>query len=548
MKQGKFEARRKDPEKPRQSPEQAESGKKRKWLLILAPILALVVIGAAVTAWILLQNRQAPQEPEGLTKEETLAFFQKLAAEIENKDMVLTISPDDPDFDEEPIVLTVSPYLSRVRVDLRGVEADLEAGIGRVAYRRYLLDPQNYVSLDRSALRELAERTASDHAQDFLESFALREAISAGEEQVETLTINTGRRGMEFTAEDVYQTLLEAYFSGDLEPRMRYRARTPQLLDVEAIRTKNTKEPVNAVLNEETFEITPEIPGYGLEPGELEAVLERAVEGKGYIVPLHAITPEITYEDVEAALYADVLGEAHTPHSWIDDRTHNLQLSCAEIDGTVVMPGQIFSFNEVVGERTAEKGYREATAYVGGASVPEIGGGVCQVASSIYYAVLQADLKSVERHGHTYLVTYVPMGMDAAIYWGLLDYQFENTSPYPIKIEASVSDGDVHIILRGTEWKDYSVKLSYKVLEEVPWETVERYVYSDNYKVGDTIVTPYKGYLVSTYRSVIDAEGNTVEKTLIATTRYRKRDKVVAAAAPQPKPTEPADTGSSNDD
>ena len=85
MKQGKFEARRKDPEKPRQSPEQAESGKKRKWLLILAPILALVVIGAAVTAGILLQNRQAPQEPEGLTKEETLAFFQKLAAEIENK-------------------------------------------------------------------------------------------------------------------------------------------------------------------------------------------------------------------------------------------------------------------------------------------------------------------------------------------------------------------------------------------------------------------------------------------------------------------------------
>ena len=171
---------------------------------------------------------------------------------------------------------------------------------------------------------------------------------------------------------------------------------------------------------------------------------------------------------------------------------------------------------------------REAIAYISGASVPEIGGGVCQVASSIYYATLQADLPAVERHAHTYLVTYVPQGMDAAIYWGSLDFQFENISPYPIKIEASVSDGDVHILLRGMEWKDYTVELSYEIQEEIPWEVEERAVYDDEYETGDTIVTPYTGYLVATYKKRYDLDGNLLDTEQISYSRYSKRNKVVA--------------------
>ncbi|MBQ2619410.1 MAG: VanW family protein, partial [Oscillospiraceae bacterium] len=225
----------------------------------------------------------------------------------------------------------------------------------------------------------------------------------------------------------------------------------------------------------------------------------------------------------------------------VDDRTHNLMLACEAINGKVVMPGEIFSFNEAVGERTAAKGYREATAYVSGASVPEIGGGVCQVASSIYYAVLQADLYTVERHAHTYLVTYVPKGMDAAIYWGALDYKFENSSPYPIKIEADVSDGEVHVILRGTEWKDYTVKLSWKQLEEVPYETKTRVVTDGSYKDGDVIVSPYTGYTITTYKTLIDRDDNPIETVKIKTSVYSKRDRVVAVVPknePEPQPTE----------
>ena len=341
------------------------------------------------------------------------------------------------------------------------------------------------------------------------------------------------------SADEIYQTLTKSYFLGEMNPSITYETYIPEPLNVEEICARTRTEPVDAVLNRSTFLITPDIPGYWADPEELERVITYAQEGIGYILPLRPITPAVTVADVEEYLYGNILGEAHTPHTWIDDRTHNLMLACERIDGTVVMPGQVFSFNEVVGERTAEKGYREATAYIAGNSVPEIGGGVCQVASSIYYAALQADLPAVERHAHTYLVTYVPQGMDAAIYWERLDYKFENTSPYPVKIEATVSDGSVHILLRGREWKDYTVKLRYDIMEEIPYETKEQAVYDDSYKTGDVIVSPYTGYLIATYKDIYDLDENLIDTSLIAYSRYSKRDKVIAVRVSQPTPAAP---------
>jgi vancomycin resistance protein YoaR len=544
MKQGKFEAPRRKASDTEQN-EKRTSGRRLDWLLFAIPVLVVLAVAAIVFVG-LRREKEMATEPEGLTREETLEMYRRMAEVLENGDMVLTLYPDDPASPDEPIVLTIPPSVSKVCVDLTGLEADLEEGVGKVSRRRFVTDSSRYISLDRSALRELADQTAKNRSQSYLPSFVGLDTWMEGEHAVQDLTVNTGRRGRIISADTLYDTLLDAYLTGRLDPSMTYEARTPAPLDPEEILSKYCTEPVDAVLNTETFAITPDVPGYGFTRETIEAVLEKAEEGRGYSIAMTALVPNVTAADVEAALYADVLAEAHTPHSWVDDRTVNLMLSCAALNGTVIMPGQTFSFNETVGERTEEKGYREAIAYVGGASVPEIGGGVCQVASSIYYAVLQADLRSVERHAHTYLVTYVPQGMDAAIYWGSLDYKFENTSPYPIKIEASVSDGDVHIILRGTEWKDYTLKLSYKVLEEIPWETKERVVTDGSYKSGDTIVTPYTGYRIATYKTICDLEGNKLETQLIANSSYRKRDKVVAVVPPKPTVTEP--TSGSNDD
>ena len=522
MSKGKFEAGR--------SAAGAGRGEPRKrpdLLLILVPVLVLAV-AAAILALTIRREQEQATGPEGLTREETLEAYRRVAELLETGDMVLTLIPDDPDFPEEPIVLTLSPAQSRVAVDLKGLEADLDDGVGKVRRGRYLPDPAAYISLDQAALRALAEQTAETWNQEYVASFAERTERAEGDRIAHDLTFNIGRRGREIRAEVIYQTLLAAYLEGDLHPTLTFRAREPVHLDAGTLWDEICTPPVDAVLDEKTYEITPEQPGSGFSMEELERLLAEAEPGRGYVLPLQVLEPAVTVADIEAVLYENILAEAHTPHSWIDDRTHNLELACAAIDGTVVMPGKVFSFNETVGERTEEKGYRPAGAYVGGSTVLEIGGGVCQVASSIYYAMLQADLKAVERHAHTYLVTYVPQGMDAAIYWGRLDFKFENISPYPIKIEASVSDGDVHILLRGMEWKDYTVKLSSKVLEEIPWETVERVITDGSYDNGKTIVSPYTGYRIDTYKSLYDLEGNFIEKVKVAYSTYRKRDKVVA--------------------
>lgn len=526
MKHGKFEARR-----PVSKPTEQEQPRRRRSVGRLLCKALLPVLGALAVFqlfWHWQPFAMAHIPAEAMTKEETLAHFRKLAQCLEQNDMNLTLYPGDSASHDVPILLTLPPTRSRVRVDLTGLELDLKKGVGQVGRDRYLVDPAHYISLDRSALRKLADKTEQDWNQPYLPSFAELSMVREGQRELQMLTVNPGLPGRTISGDLVYHTLINAYLTGNMSPSMTYETYIPMKLDAEEICDRFRTPAVDASLNEITFEISPDVPGLGADLAELEQVLARAHAGRGYTIPLRTIAPAVTVADIEAVLYENILGEAHTPHVWDPDRTTNLILACAEIDGTVVMPGKIFSFNETVGERTPEKGYREAIAYISGASVPEVGGGVCQVASSIYYVTLQADLPAVERHAHTYLVTYVPQGMDAAIYWGRLDFQFENISPYPIKIEASVSDGEVHIILRGMEWKDYTVELSYEILEEVPWEVQQRAVYDDKYETGDTIVSPYTGYLVATYKKLYDLDGNLLETERIAYSRYSKRDKVVA--------------------
>lgn len=526
MKHGKFEAKRPAPQPVEQ--EEIERPKRRKWLLAAVPLLVIALLAACQLFWYFQPVPQGKETEWGLKKEETLAYFRSLAQTLEQEEMNLVLYPNDSASHDMPIVVTVPPAKSRVRVDLTGLEQDLENGVGKVERGRYLVEPANYVSLDRDALRQLAEQTEQEWSQGYSPAFAELSTCKEGRQERSILTVNIGKAGRVLSAEEIYQALIDAYMTGNTSPTLHYDTYIPQKLDVQEICRRVHTEPVNAALDQTSFEITPDIPGLGVAEAELERILAHAQPGKGYIIPLQSVPAEVTTAALEEELFGNILGEAHTPHVWDDDRTNNLILACDKLNGTVIMPGEIFSFNQTVGERTRERGYREATAYIAGNSVPEIGGGVCQVASSIYYATLQADLPAVERHPHTYLVTYVDPGMDAAIYWGQLDFQFENISPYPIKLEASVSDGQVHILLRGKEWKDYTLKLDYEKLEETPWSVEERVVYDDSFQPGEVIVTPYTGYLIATYKYLYDLDGNLIDTVQIAYSRYAKRNKVIA--------------------
>ena len=175
------------------------------------------------------------------------------------------------------------------------------------------------------------------------------------------------------------------------------------------------------------------------------------------------------------------------------DRNYNMQLACDAINGTILLPGEEFSYNDALfAVGNPYEDYRYAGAYSNGQVVSEVGGGICQVSSTLYYCTLYANLEIVERYCHYFGVNYLPAGLDATVSWPNPDFKFKNDRDYPIKIEAYVQNGQVTVKIWGTD-----VDGSYVELRST------KLVVYDSVYVNTAI-----GYGVSAYRTVYDAEGN----------------------------------------
>ena len=232
---------------------------------------------------------------------------------------------------------------------------------------------------------------------------------------------------------------------------------TPEDLDLKAIYEEVCVQPVDDSLDMETYRQVYGSYGYGFSLEAVEEAFAQAAPGQSLRVPLEYVEPEILGEEV---YFRDVLGDCQTKHSNNEKRTVNLQLICQILNGYVLQPGESFSFNGVVGERTEERGFQPAPAFSGNQLVNSVGGGVCQTSTTLYNCVLEADLEVIERRGHGATVTYVPLGLDAAVNWGTTDFAFRNNFHFPVKIQAEVSDGYVKMQLLGTDEKDYYIEMT----------------------------------------------------------------------------------------
>lgn len=158
------------------------------------------------------------------------------------------------------------------------------------------------------------------------------------------------------------------------------------------------------------------------------------------------------------------------------NRTTNLKIASKAINGTVLQPGDTFSFNKVVGKRTTAKGYKSAHVFSGpNSTVMGVGGGVCQVASTMFNSALLGNFKIVERHQHSQRVSYVPLGRDAAIYWGSQDFKFKNNTSYPVKIFMGCKDGKIYCTIK-TCHNVSPKKVTLKVSQSGRNFTLRRYV------------------------------------------------------------------------
>lgn len=238
----------------------------------------------------------------------------------------------------------------------------------------------------------------------------------------------------------------------------------PEELDLEAIYQEISRQPVDDSLDMENYGFVPGAYGYGFDRDAAAAALAEAPWGETVTVPMVITEPQILGD---AVYFRDVLGSCETKHTDDENRNTNLRLLCAALDGVVLHPGEEFSYNGTVGERTEAKGYKPANAYSGTRLVKDIGGGVCQGSTTLYNCALLADVEILERVCHGAKVGYVPLGLDAAVNWNTkTDLRFKNTFHFPMMIKAEVSDGYVKMQLLGTDEKDYYVEMRCGVGDE----------------------------------------------------------------------------------
>ncbi len=347
----------------------------------------------------------------------------------------------------------------------------------------------------------------------------------------QTLVITMGTPGISFDMDGVYEQILDAYslhkflvVVDDVKPVME-----PDELDLDAIYTEFFIEPVDSRVDMQTFETIPGSYGYGFDLEEAKRLVAAAEYGEEIRIPMEIIEPEVMESEV---LFQDVLGECQTPHNDNENRNNNLRIACATLDGLVLDPGETFSFNEVLGQRTADRGYKPAPAYSGVELVDSLGGGICQVSSTLYYCTLLSDLTTVFRANHGFPASYIDYGMDATVSWGTTDFKFMNSTNFPIKIEAEVSDGYVKMRILGTDERDYYVEMEYEITGTIQPDTEYKDYPADNpegYKDGDVVSYGKKGYYVKTYKLKYDKEtGKLLSRDFETRSSYMTKPQVIA--------------------
>ena len=281
----------------------------------------------------------------------------------------------------------------------------------------------------------------------------------------QTITITQGTPDYHLDQEAVYQLILDAYdnavglaSTNFYAVSHHYEAEAlPEAFDLEGFHAEQCIPAVNDSLDMDTYQLVHGSYGYSFDLEEGKNALSQAGYGESITLNMTYTQPEILGDGV---YFRDVLGSCETKHSSNENRNTNLRLLCAALNGVIVQPGEELSYNETVGERTEEKGYKPAPAYSGNRLIDSVGGGVCQGSSTLYNCVLLADLEVVTRLCHGATVSYLPIGLDAAVNWGTTDFVFRNNWNFPVKIEAEVSDGYVKMKILGTDEKDYYIKMT----------------------------------------------------------------------------------------
>ena len=321
--------------------------------------------------------------------------------------------------------------------------------------------------------------------------------------------------------------------SGALTPvACTYQEKKAQTVDVQTLHDQLAGEKAEAVCDKTTGEPTESRVGVAFDVSAVQAQLDAAAPGTEFLADAQVEFPTVSTEELQACMFRDVLGTFTTKCAGPWGRHQNIKLASAAINGKIYNPGEEFWYNSTVGQRTAARGYQEAGVYEAGRTTTGIGGGICQVSSTLYYAVLLSDLDIVLRYCHMFNPGYMPIGCDATVSWGGPDFAFRNSRDYPIKIVTSYNDdtNELTCTIMGTKVDDHYVVMTNAVLASYDYQTV--YQESPDVAPGEEVIDQYghTGYHVRTWRNIYDGDGNLLSSRVEADSHYDVGNKIILVA------------------
>ncbi len=376
------------------------------------------------------------------------------------------------------------------------------------AYLKNLLKPVD-VTAGKRALNESYIR---DRMAEGLKALGdnLNKTAYVADIPGEKLVLFKGAGGVPLDTEGLYAAVTAALEAG--ETSLRYDKLTRELAapDFEALFWELAVVPADAYYTE-AFEVVPEVVGCGFDINEAARLWQAAGVGEQVVVPLFTQAPAVTAAQLQSYLYRDVLGAQLTYYyGSTSERVNNIRLAASKLDGLILLPGETFSYNDTVGQRTVEAGFQYADAYSDGQVVSELGGGICQVSSTLYGAALYARLKILSRQNHYFKVGYLDYGLDATVSWRQPDFKFRNDREFPVKLVAYLNEDEQSLVVEiwGTDVDGVTVRLYHTeddvFDEELPWVLI--------------------GKSVHTYADLYDADGNYLNTTNVNSGVYYFHD------------------------
>ena len=463
-------------------------------------------------------------EVSGLTKEEAKAKLETVYAEKKEKNIELKYE----EFESE-----LNPTLMEVSYDIENAVNEAY-GLGRnqnIFVNNYnilgTLVGKREIAVNMSLNEETTKQTIEDIGAN-LPGILIEPSYSIEENK---LIITRGKEGIVVKTEDLLtqvKELLKDIHATENTIEIPVETRTPQNIDIDKIHNEVYKQAQDAYYTKDPFTIYPEVEGIDFDVEKAKEMIAAEVKDE-YIIDLIITKPKITIDQIGTEAFPDQLSTFTTRYDASDkDRTTNLVLACQKLNGKVIMPGQTFSYNETLGPRTAAAGYKNAKIYESGQVVDGLGGGICQISSTLYNAALMSDMEIVERRNHKFVTSYVKAGRDATVVYGSTDFRFKNTRTYPVKIIASAKSGIATVSIFGIKEadRDYTYTFKTETVSTIPFTT--KYVEDSSLASGKEVVKQKgaNGLVTKTYMTKL-LNGKVVSTELLSKDTYSAMQKIV---------------------